>query len=274
MQRSARFFPVFLLLLSTISTAYSQAEIRPEDHFFRRRVVNRIELGEKINHPLVQRMDPVYGNAQQSGGGGLIASLLSGLQEGRYEAYHPDELNRPMSYEEVLVRMQEFEDALLGTIESDWESEAIIGDEWGEEIDTFGNVVAAPMVSADPVEMDLGPYEQAIQFVEDRVFDKNRGEMAYHIDHFQLIWSDPGEILPEKVLAVFRYKDVAEKLDQVYCANSRFNDAETRTMKEVFELRRFNSYIINVSGYGVQSLPEAEVRRQQLTHFEHELWDY
>lgn len=272
MQRPYRFFLSFLLLLLSVSAVYSQADIRPEDHFFRRQVINRIDLNEKINCSLV-RPDRMYGNARQ-GNVGLIASLLQGLEAGRYEACHPDDIHRPMSYEDVLARMQAFEAAMLGTEEGGWESDIVVDDEWGEEVDSAGNVVSALMNSAGIRDLDLGPYEQAIQFVEDRIFDKNRGEMAYHIDFFQLIWSDPGEVLPEKVLAVFRYKDVAEQLDQTDCINTRFNDAEARTMKEVFELRRFNSYVIEVSGNGVQSLPESELRRQQLTQYEHELWDY
>jgi hypothetical protein len=270
MQRYYGFFLSLMLLLSGLSAAYAQASIRPEDHFFRRRVVNRIDLNEKINYPLIRRSGSVYGNARQ-GGEGLVASLLRGLEAGQYQAFQPDDIHRPMSYQEVMARMQDFDLAIVGDV---WESEVRLDDERWEEVDSTGSVVAIPANTPGLDEMDLGPYEQAIQFVEDRVFDKNRGEMAYHIDYFQLIWSDPGEMLPEKVLAVFRYKDVAERLDRVFCYNSRFNDAESRTMKEVFELRRFNSYIIQVSGHGVQSLPESELRRQQLTSYEHELWNY
>ncbi|MEZ4684878.1 MAG: hypothetical protein R3B47_02090 [Bacteroidia bacterium] len=43
-------------------------------------------------------------------------------------------------------------------------------------------------------------------------------------------------------------------------------------MREVFEMRLFHSFITEVSGVGVTSLPEAEQRRQQLVEFEHYLW--
>ena len=109
--------------------------------------------------------------------------------------------------------------------------------------------------------------------MEDRIFDKNRGEMVYRYDYFQLIWTDPGETLPEKELCVFRYADVSETLDEVVWIN-RHNDAERRSIKEIFDLRLFNSFIINVSGSGVTSLPEAERRRQQLVEYEHHLWNY
>ena len=48
-------------------------------------------------------------------------------------------------------------------------------------------------------------------------------------------------------------------------------------MREIFGLRITNtvlSYIINVSGNGVNSLAEAEFRRQELVKYEHQLWHF
>lgn len=258
--------------------AIAQPQIRNEDHFYRRRVVNRIDLAEKINRPLVQRQSGIYGSNQQASNQGLIHALLTGLKEGRYIAYEPDNLGKPMDYNSVLARMEEFDFTDID-MEEEYEeeddevpdaSEFIIAEDLLSEEDDLGLMTDKENTEADPLD-DISAYETVVQFVEDRIFDKNRGEMTYKIDHIQVIWSDPGETLPEKYLASFRYEDVKDALEQVEWVN-RFNDAERRSLKEIFELRLFHSYIINVSGNGVLSLDEAERRRQALIEFEHHLW--
>jgi hypothetical protein len=74
-------------------------------------------------------------------------------------------------------------------------------------------------------------------------------------------------------LCTFRYKDIIPVLEQAQWKN-RYNDAAYLTFKEVFDLRLFHSFIIDVSGNGAKSLQEAEYRRQKLVEFEHHLWSY
>lgn len=253
------------------SLSAQDLEIRPEDHFYRRKVVNRIDLNEKVNQPLIQRESAIYGDNDNIQKQGLVGALMMGLEEGRFVAYHPDDLSQPLSYDEVLRRIQDMD--FSSSVEADWETDDLDGSSEfiAEDSDDLWDDPFGP--TEESAEMDIAAFESVIQFVEDRVFDKNRGQMVYQYDYFQLIWTDPGETLPEKVLCVFRYADVSETLDEVVWIN-RHNDAERRSMKEIFDLRLFNSFIINVSGSGVASLPEAEHRRQQLVEYEHHLWNY
>lgn len=234
-------------------------------------MVNRIDLGEKINRPLIQAQSEIYETSQNYRYQGLIVALLAGLKEGKYVAYEPEKLNQSLSYEDILARIQDFDylpdDEPFIEPEDDFPS-----DEWISEDYVEDDFPEADAIVEDGG-IDYAPFEAVVQFVEDRIFDKNRGEMVYQIDHIQLIWSDPGEALPEKYLASFRYEDVYDMLNQVQWTN-RFNDAESRTLAEIFDLRLFNSYIINVSGDGVNDLPEAERRRQALVEYEHHLWHY
>ena len=271
------------ILLSVISVlqaipVFAQIDVRPDDHFYRRRIVNRIDLREKINQPIIRALSDIYPGAGKATNKGLIAALVDGLERGEFVGYHPDDFSTPMTYEDVLARMQDYE---YVPAEEEWDEDIITpeeGDEWISE-DADGTIsdwdFEDPAVAtADPTStLDLGPYEQAIQFVEDRIFDKNSGQMIYSPEFIQLIWQDPGETLPQKFLVCFRYEDVLETLEAITWRN-RFNDAETRNLREIFEMRLFNSYIVNVSGNGVQSLPEAEQRRQELVAFEHHLWNY
>ncbi|MEZ4825995.1 MAG: hypothetical protein R3C61_06835 [Bacteroidia bacterium] len=280
--------------------AFAQFPSRKDDHFWRRKVVNRIDLNEKINAPLIRRESPFYtDNSQYTEKEGLVMSLFNGLKHGKFVAYHPDSLTKPLSYEDVLKRIEEFEGSLTGDGDFDepdtgfgdgseggfddfggesggdewgFGDEEGGGDEFGSDFDDLGGDAVASGGGFNG-DFDPAPFENVIHFVEDRIFDKTRSDMIYDIQFIELIWTDPGEALPEKKLCTFAYADVIETLDNAQWKN-RFNDAEYKTMREVFELRLFHSYIINVSGEGVRSLQEAEDRRQKLVEFEHHLWSY
>jgi hypothetical protein len=273
-----------LLLLFMILFAiplWAQPDVRPEDHFFRRRVVNRLDLTEKINWPLVQRESVYYGdNARFPHQEGIVSALLEGLRQGDFVAYHPDDFNIPLQYDDVLSRMQEF-DNIYGEEESFMEEDlhsdgdGLMSEFELEEFEpgTGASGLASSGGNAFGPLDDLSPYESVMHIVEDRIFDKNTSTMIYRMDYIQIIWTDPGETLPEKVLACFRIADAAEVLEKTQWKN-RFNDAEYRSVKEALDLRIFNSYVLNVSGYGSKSLEEAEMRRNQLVEYEHHLWSF
>ncbi len=288
-----------LILALGASEALAQYPPRIEDHFWRRKVVNRIDLTEKINQPLVKRESPFYTDESQfSEKDGLIMALFNGLKAGKYVAYHPDSLAKPLSYEDVLARIQEFDNKLTGEVDLDeaeggdgagfdgtdpgFDSFSGEGDEWGDPTgedfsdDLSTEAVPAPGGAAAGSyqgDFDSGPYETVLHFVEDRIFDKVRSDMVYDVQLIELIWTDPGETLPEAKLCTFQYKDVIESLEQVQWKN-RFNDAEYKNLREVFELRLFHSYIVQVSGVGATTLQEAELERQKMVEFEHHLWSY
>jgi hypothetical protein len=263
---------------------------RVEDHFWRRKVVNRIDLDEKINAPLREAEDlSLYSNSAHGETQGIIAALVNGLKSGKYLAYHPDSLNKSLTYDDVVKWAKDIEGA--GTVEDDWGTDDgggmddfdagddFGGDEFGFEdeeggfddlegdTDPFGG---GPVGGED---FSLAPFESVIEFIEDRIFDKNRSDMVYDIEYVRVVWVDIGETLPDKNFVVFRYSDILETLEDTQWKN-KFNDAEYRNLREIFELRLFNSVIFNVSGRGVKSLEEADFRRNQLVEFEHHLWSY
>ncbi|MEZ4848099.1 MAG: hypothetical protein R3B93_05635 [Bacteroidia bacterium] len=272
---------IMLLLMGTmiVGETFAQPESRVEDHFFRRRVVNRIDLSEKINRPLIQRTANYYANSNSYKTQGLVSALMHGFREGRYIGYKHDNLNEYLDFATVEAKMKDLEFNDVGDIggegEEIWEEEEVPDDpEFDIDLDTPDSNLS--FLDENPVNdplADLGAYETVVQFVEDRIFDKKLSKWVYKIDQIQIIWTDPGETLPDKYLVSFKYDDVKDLLDEVKWVN-RFNDAETRTIKEVLDLRLFHSYIIDISGNGVASLAEAEYRRQKLVEFEHHLWNY
>ncbi|MDW3651636.1 MAG: hypothetical protein R8P61_31435 [Bacteroidia bacterium] len=286
---------IVTLLFSVVAAGYSQPSIRPEDHFWRKRIVNRIPLNEKMNKPLVFHESPFYGNEGKfKETDGLIATLLNGVKAGKYVAYHPETWEKIMNYEDLVARMVEFDQALMGSDEGfDDESDSFEQpvneeDEWGSSEEwTLGEEEAEEWATPfdegdasegqgkyfDSTEPDLAQYEEVIHLVEDWIFDKTRSDMLQVPSFFEIIWTDPTGSLPEKVLARFAWKDVKEQLDMAQW-KSRYNDAEARSLREAFELRLFHSIMINVGGEPIRSLQEAERRRQEIIEFEHHLWSY
>jgi hypothetical protein len=293
-------FLLFLVLLSGVVTEVvaqipgARIPPRVDDHFWRRKVVNRIDLTEKINEPLTYAESPgLYGNPAYGETQGIITALVNGLKSGKYLAYHPDSLNKSLTYEDVVKIANQIEgngdgggeefdeeDSGFDDFEGgdDFGGDEFGGDEFGDDMGdggTEGDSDPAGGGGGAAVEGDfsLAAYESVLEFIEDRIFDKNRSDMIYDIQYLRLVWVDPGETLPDKNFVCFRYADVLETLEDTQWKN-KFNDAEYRNMREIFELRLFASYIINVSGRGVRTLEESDFRRNQLVEFEHHLWCY
>lgn len=282
-----------LMLTAFVPGVFGQERyIRQEDKFWAKRVVNRISLIEKINAPLVYHESGYYtGEGKFSETKGIVVSLLNGLKEEKYVAYHPDDWSITMNYAEVRKKMTEF-DAVFES-ENDWEEDEDQGDSTGYDFSTSDgfeqdsankedwpfenwdnnpeNQSVASAVQEAPV--DYSAYEQVIHMVEDWVFDKGGSELVQRIDFFEIIWQDPAGVLPERVLARFRWKDTKEQLDQTMW-KSRFNDAESRSIKEVMTLRLFNSIMINVGDRPIRTLHEAIQKKRELIEFEHNLWSY
>jgi len=270
-----------------------EREIREADHFWRKRVVNRISLIEKFNKPLVAHSASFYGdgNGKYSETDGIVVSLISGVKAGKYVAYHPDSWDKTLEYPDLRARMREFEGQLINESDNDWETDdymasddftvdedpfidadTVFANDWPfEEVNPA--VDNAETASYDDSEIDYYPYEQVLHVVEDWIFDKGQSEMVQRIDFFEIIWVDPSGVLPESVLARFKWKEVKPQLEQTSCQN-RFNDAEARSMKEVMALRMFNSLVIHVGNQPVRTLHEAIRRKQELIEFEHHLWSY
>ncbi len=286
---------------------WAQPKVRPEDYFWKRRVVNRIPLNEKINQPYVVHEASYYGDSSPfRENDGLVASLIHGLKDGRYLAYDPYDWERVMTYEEVYKRMLDNEQAITGEEEYTTDEDASLtdiemferaeeegyGDEWtddgsgglgADEEDLWGDEdlwgepveeeVATAAASVEKQEIDLFNYEQVFHLVEDWIFDKTRSMMVQEIDFIEIIWVDPSGLLPETVLARFRWEDVQDQLRHTQWKN-RFNDANSHSIAQALTLRLFHGFFINIGGTGITTLWEAERRRQEIVEFEHHLWSY
>lgn len=283
-----------ILLVALVASMGAIAQIpgadippRTDDHFQRNLVVNRIDMGEKINQPMALAQEPslyatgTYGETQ-----GLIAALFNGLKSGRYLAYSADSLNKSLTYEDVVTVIQD----IYGEppVDPEWEEEPMWEEEENEffnfeeegdyntegDVAGFGEEFGGNAANGDyEGDFDISAFESVIEFIENRIFDKNRSAQIYDVQYIRLVWVDPGETLPDQNVICFKYSDVLETLEDCQWFN-KFNDAEHRNMREIFEERLFNGYVTNVSGRGVRTLEDAAFRQNQMVDFEHHLWSY
>lgn len=280
---------ITLSLLAIIFITDLQAQ-RREDHFFRRTTVNRLDLEEKINFALVRPGNPyVDANSEFSYTQGIVDAIFKGMKSGQYMAYDPNDINLAMNYHELEANLR-YQDGLMEEPlegeetwgeesewpEDDWDNDDLseYDDFEGEDFEAPGNEFEGQFDQrSNPDELDMGSYTMAIQFVEDWIFDKNTSSLRFDIRYFQVIWVDPAGTLPDKMMAVYRWEDIAPVMAKTQWPN-RFNDAENRSVKEVFDMRIFNSFLIDVSGNGMKSLDEADRWRRKLVEKEHHLYSY
>jgi hypothetical protein len=280
---------------------------RREDHFWRRRVLMRIDLKEKINRPLirneVRESGPMYAPSTSEYGNrrGVVRALLDGLQDLKYSGYVPDSLDAPRTYDEVIGELRRLVGGAANQQNTEGGGETAPtegggedpfggggddfgdfgGDDFGfggEDFEGGGEIedVAGGGETANAADLEdlLAGVNTIMEIVEDRIFDRNKSDMYYDIHYVRIIWVDPEGIYPYDVpLVSLRYEDVLDVLQDTQWKNW-YNDSENRSMKEVFELRLFHGFIVDVSGAGSRTTDEAEKRRQQMIEFEHHLWEF
>lgn len=279
---------VALSLLAVLFITDVNAQ-RRDDHFFRRTTINRLDLEEKINFALVRPGNQYADvNSDFKYTGGIVDAIFKGMKTGKYMAYDPNDITNPMSWTELETNLR-YQDGLLSEpIQNEnWEGDEWDEDEWEKDDlsefnefdgDDFEVVERNDFEEqfdqrSNSEELDMGSYTMAIQFVEDWIFDKNTSSLRFDIRYFQVIWTDPAGTLPDKMMAVFRYEDIAPVLAETQWPN-RHNDAENRSVKEVFDMRIFHSFLIDVSGNGMKTLAEAENWRRKMVEKEHHLYSY
>ncbi len=284
-----KFNLALLSFLAIGSLAAAQYSVRADDQFWRRRVILLVDLKEKINRPLVESQAKSYvkGADKRFGGRteGMVKALIDSWSQGKIVGYKGDSLHRTLVYTEFLNEMQKLAggpaaEAPASTEEgSDDAADADFGDfsdDGGDDAfpeDAGGDEAAGDAVATGGPALDLGNLEYQMNIIEDRIFDKGRSIMVHDIEYIRLVWSDPDGKVADRSMVSFKYDDILSILDETQWKN-RFNDAEDRTIREIFDQRLFNGVVASVSQNSPNSLKEADRRRSQMIEFEHHLWSY
>jgi hypothetical protein len=254
-------------------------------------VVITLDLREKVNVPIESGQepyqlytnystDPITDKSPYSNREGFVVALLKGFKEGKFVGYDPKNLSRQVSFEEFDAYSRRLEGGGAGGEEvgddpgagsSEFEDE-FTGDE--DMTDETGAGADSPVTPSSSQVFSYAKFYRTIsRFIEDRIFDKNKSDIYYDVQYFCLVFVDPKGAQPDEDRVCFRYKDIMDVMDDTQWRN-RYNDAEDRSVREIIELRRFSSYVTIVSGDVVETLSQAEMRRQQMIEFEHHLWTF
>lgn len=265
---------------------------RLEDHFWRKRVRFRVDLKEKINEPINYTENQIYDEKSKVYNAnkdkyeyrrGIINALLEGYANGMIDGFSPDTLDTPLEFPQFKVFYDKKTDGGGGgeaAADDGWGSEGGDDEDWGfEDFDDDGGDAGGEAGGGEDV-IPIGPSSQTqftdiTQFfdvIEDRIFDKNKSQLYYDL-HYIILYVKGANGVDAPIVA-FRYDDVAEVILNKCMWKNRFNDAEYKTLKEVFEFRLFGNYVLNVSGSEPKTPYEAEKRRLQMIEFEHNLWEF
>lgn len=301
---------ILLLALFVSSTSLALAQGPPndaprvDDHFWRRRVEMSIDLYEKINKPLIteENRDAINytwteGNSALHFKKGIIYALLHLYMNGEIQGYKTDTLDAPYEWSDFENFVVSIDEAPSGVEEAEFpededdgvevEDDFDMGDfgdmDFGDDLD-FGDDA---MDVEEPTDQNQNSdktiqtwiqnyeFDRELKVIEDRIFDKNKSSMYYDIKYLQIYVpaSSTNPVIAGKKMVTFHYDEIEEYLDNINWKNP-YNDSEYRTLKEVFELRRFNSVDYNISGRVSMSLPETAYRREKMINYEHSLWEY
>ncbi len=289
-----------LLLLGTITflPIFAQHNVPEKDHFWRKRITQRLDLTLPVNAHL--RTVYPYAGVDFEETEGLVPALLNGLRKNKYKAYHPQK-EESMDYDAVYNRMKALEVAWtqgqvnLEEVYKKQDADAGITEWSAVEVPLEEeNILSAAVLTAQPDEnsflanvyktadkkdrffphlknIDFEPYLVEVQYVEDWIFDKMSSKMIYDIEYIKVIRYNTRDKSKSDVLALFKYDEVMEHLQKTLSKPS-LESVQTFSMREVFESRAFKFYVQNVSGKTFHTVDEAENKLQDLIEFESYLW--
>jgi gliding motility associated protien GldN len=237
------------------------AHVREADAMWSRRVWRRIDLREKVNHPLYFPLTPIEDRKCLFD---VIRDAL--LTEGSITAYDPGTLLRDDGFTDPLVAAEV--EALLHRVDTVHTEDLATGE-------------LVPV----RVETEVGAAEiKQYLLKEDWIFDKQRSVMDIRIiglAPMREVRGEDGELRGYAPLFWLYYPELRYLLAQHH-AFDRHNDAARPTFEDVFRQRLFSSTIVKVSNVqdrwiadhltGVDALLEAERLKQELFEWEHDPW--
>ncbi len=228
------------------------APIREADIFWKKRVWRVIDTREKMNKVFQYPVEPFFNI--------LINAILSG----ELKAYHPED------------------DAFTTPIITNELKQSLY------QCDTFEIVHPSTYeVSIQVLCNDINP-EDIVRYriKEIQFFDTKLSRMRTRIlgiAPMREVFDDDGRFKYEMPLFWIYYPHAREVLAKYYIFNEQ-NDAKVMTWEDLFEMRKFSSYIYKLSNVrderledylsGTERLREARKLELSLFNFEHDLWSY
>jgi gliding motility associated protien GldN len=240
------------------------APLREADIMWLKRVWRRIDLREKINHPMYFPEKPSQGRKSLFD---VIKDAI--LNDGTLTAYDPGALGD--------------DDMFTKRMTTDEVRQLLVRQDTTYTEDLYTGEMKPEIVTIEVKSTDVKWYEVK----EEWFFDRQRSVMDV-----RTIGICPMKANKDELTGEFRG---LQKLFWIYYPEARYvfvksevfnrsNDVERRTYEDIFWKRQFGSFITkesnvynrSISMYkkGLDALLEAEAIKTQITNMEHDLWSY
>lgn len=237
------------------------SSLREGDVMWATRVWRKIDLREKMNHPFYFPIESIRDRRS------LVQVLVESVNEGSLTAYDPldDEFTRTLTMAEVKSKLKRIDTMWIPSPDPPYDPQMVIVEE----------------------EFDPSTVKE-IRLKEEWFFDRQRSVMDVRIIGIQPVADNidrtTGEVRGKEPMFWVYFPEARNIFANVDVFN-RQNDAERKTLDDIFWKRMFGSYIYKVQNVydrqiadytvnGLDQMLEAERIKDDIFVMESDLWEY
>jgi len=235
--------------------------LREADVMWSNRIWRKLDLREKMNLPLYYPTEPIKNRRS------LTQVIIEAVREGSLTAYEPldDEFTRTLTKAEIERKLSFIDTQYIESPEPPYDLQMTI------------------------IENEFNPASvKEFRLKEDWFFDRQRSVLDVRIIGIQPVADNidrtTGEVRGTEPMFWVYFPEARNIFASAEVFN-RKNDAERRTLEDIFWKRMFSSYIYKeknvydrqIADYvlnGIDQLLEAERIKEEIFIFEHDLWEY
>jgi gliding motility associated protien GldN len=238
------------------------SHLREADVMWAKRVWRKLDLREKMNHPLYFPTERIQNRRC------LMQVLFDGIQEGTITPYQDE--NGDCEFKVVMTKAE-----AMAKLNPPPETTMVENPDNPEEL----------IQKIIPKEFKAGDYKKFL-IKEDWFFDKQRSVLDVRIIGIAPVVTKYAEDGTEKGISIpfwAYYPECRFVFANVEVYN-RQNDAERRTLEDIFWKRLFSSFIyketnvfnrqIDEYAQGIDALLESERIKEDIFNYEHNLWEF